>query len=158
MIELRKITWDNWEECLRLDVNDEQKNFVAQNEYSLAQSFLHITNDDTPPFSYAIYNEDVMVGYTLYFFSAADEDDADDKDCYYICRFMIDKRYQGKGYGRQAMLKILEHIKTFPHGKTDIVVLSYEPENTVAKKLYESLGFVETGKIDDGELVSILTL
>jgi len=158
MIELRKITWDNWEECLDLEVADEQKNFVAPNKYSLAQSYIHLTNDDKPPFSYAIYHDGVMVGYTLYFYSAADEDDSEDEDCYYICRFMIDKRYQGKGHGRQGMLKVLEHIKTFPHGKTDIVILSYEPENTVAKKLYESLGFVETGEIDDGELIAKLIL
>ena len=158
MIELQKISWDNWEECLSLSVADEQKNFVAPNDYSLAQSYIHLTNDDTPPFSYAIYNDDVMVGYTLYFFSAADKDDPEDEGCYYICRFMIDRRYQGKGFGKQGMLKVLEHIKSFPHGKADIVVLSYEQENTVAKKLYESLGFVETGEIDDGELVSKLIL
>jgi len=158
MIELRKINWDNWEECLDLTVTDEQKNFVAPNDYSLAQSYIHLTNDGTPPFSYAIYNDDVMVGYTLYFFSTADKYDPEDEDCYYICRFMIDKRYQGKGFGKQGMLKVLEHIKSFPHGKADIVVLSYEPENTVAKKLYESLGFVETGEIDEGELVAKLVL
>jgi diamine N-acetyltransferase len=71
---------------------------------------------------------------------------------------MIDKRYQGKGYGRQGMLKVLEHIRTFPYGKTNIAVLSYEPENIVAKKLYESLGFVETGEIEEGEHVAKLVL
>ena len=158
MIELRKINFENWEECLSLEVSDEQKNFVASNIYSIAQSYVHLTNDNTPPFSYAIYYNDVMVGYALYFYSVADKDDPDDEDCYYICRFMIDKRYQGNGYGKQGMLKILEHIKTFPHGKTEIAVLSYEPENTVAKSLYESLGFVETGEIDNGELVAKLIL
>ena len=158
MIELRKITWDNWEECLGLKVTEEQDNFVASNIYSLAQSFIHQTNDETPPFSMAIYNDDVMVGYTLYYYAAADEDDPEDETCYYICRFMIDKRYQGKGYGKQAMQKILEHIKTFPHGKAGIVLLSYEPTNTVAKKLYESLGFAETGEIEGDELVSKLVL
>jgi len=111
MIELQQITWDNWEECVGLEVADEQKKFVAPNNYSLAQSYIHLTNDDTPPFSYAIYSDDVMVGYTLYFYSAADKSDPKDEDCYYICRFMIDKRYQRKGYGRQGMLKVLEHIK-----------------------------------------------
>ena len=158
MIELKKLTWDNWEECINLEVTKEQNNFVASNRYSLAQSYIHLTNDKTPPFSYAIYKDNVMVGYTLYFYCEADEDDPEDEACYSICRLMIDKRYQGNGYGRQAMLKILEHIKTFPHGKADIVVLSYEPENTVAKKLYESLGFVETGEIDEGELVAKLVL
>lgn len=36
--------------------------------------------------------------------------------------------------------------------------LSYEKENKVAKKLYESFGFRENGEICDGELVSVLKL
>ncbi len=158
MIELRKIDWDNWEECMGLEVADEQKSFVAPNTFSLAQSYLHLTNDKTPPFSYAIYNDGVMVGYTLYYYLPVGVNSPYDEDCYCICRFMIDKRYQGKGYGKQAMLKILEHIKSFPYGKTNFVTLSYEPENTAAKKLYESCGFTETGEVEEGELVAKLRL
>ncbi|MPN03511.1 hypothetical protein SDC9_150741 [bioreactor metagenome] len=39
-----------------------------------------------------------------------------------------------------------------------MVLLSYEPDNLVAKALYKSIGFVETGDIEDGELVAKLTL
>ncbi len=46
MIELRKITWDNWEECLNLEVADEQKNFVAPNDYSIAQAYVHLTRSN----------------------------------------------------------------------------------------------------------------
>jgi diamine N-acetyltransferase len=35
--------------------------------------------------------------------------------------------------------------------------LSYSPQNTVARALYQSLGFVETGEIEDGELVARLS-
>ena len=34
------------------------------------------------------------------------------------------------------------------------VALSYEPENTVARRLYASLGFVETGEQEEDELVA----
>lgn len=56
------------------------------------------------------------------------------------------------------MIKALELIRTFPYGKASIVSLSYEPDNVIAKTLYASLGFVETGKIEDGELVARLIL
>lgn len=38
------------------------------------------------------------------------------------------------------------------------MTLSYEPENTLAEKLYSSFGFVPTGVIDEGEVEMILKL
>jgi diamine N-acetyltransferase len=71
---------------------------------------------------------------------------------------MIDKNHQGKGYGKKAMLTALELIRTFPYGKASLVSLSYEPENLAAKSLYSSLGFVETGDTQEGELIANLAL
>ena len=51
--------------------------------------------------------------------------------------------YQGKGYGKEAMLQALEFIRSFPAGEAECCWLSYEPENEVAKKLYASVGFEE---------------
>ena len=62
---------------------------------------------------------------------------------------MIDKNYQNKGYGRQAVELALEFIRTYPCGKADFCWLSYEPENTVAKSLYTSFGFAETGRSEE---------
>ena len=38
---------------------------------------------------------------------------------YYIWRFMIDKKYQGQGFGKEALRLTLEYIKTFPAGKAE---------------------------------------
>ena len=62
---------------------------------------------------------------------------------YLIWRFMIDKKYQKKGYGREAMRLALDFIRTFPCGEADYCWLSYEPGNEVARKLYASFGFEE---------------
>lgn len=71
---------------------------------------------------------------------------------------MIDKDHQGKGYGKKAFTKVLDLIKTLPQGNATSVFLSYEPENEVARKLYASFGFVETGDIDEGEVIARLAL
>jgi diamine N-acetyltransferase len=157
MIELREITEDNFSECIKLEVHEEQKKFVASNVGSLAEAYLALRDGGTP-MPYAIYNNDKMVGFVMFIYGAKDEDDKDDEDAYYIWRFMIDKRYQGKGYGKAAMVKVLDLIKTFPHGKANLISLSYEPENTAAKALYGSLGFKETGEKNDDELVSELII
>lgn len=156
MIELRKVTFNNFEECIKLEPNEEQKSFVASNISSLAEAYVALTNNECIPMPYAIYDNDVLVGFIMLSYNKADEDY--DETSYWVWRLMIDKGYQGKGYGREAMVKALELIRTFPHGKASVVFLSYEPENVVAKTLYASLGFVETGKIEYGELVAKLAL
>lgn len=56
---------------------------------------------------------------------------------------MIDKRYQGNGYGREALKLAVDFIRTAPSGKSEYCWLSYEPENETARKLYLSFGFEE---------------
>ena len=165
MIELRKITWDNWEECIDLEITDEQDNFMASNKYSLAQAYVAMLNDKRPPMTFAIYHNEIMVGFTMFYYQDHEENDGSDyeeKPCYTLLRFMIDKKYQGQGLGKQAMAKILEYIKTFPHGRAACAHLSYDPKNEAARKLYKSFGFVETGELtddgEDAEVVAKLTL
>lgn len=146
MISLRKITFDNFIECIKLEPKEEQKEYVASNLFSLAEAYIALSNGYSIPMPYAIYDDE------------ADEDDEDDETVYKIWRLMIDKKYQGRGYGRKAMEKALEIIRTFPYGKAELVVLSYKPENKTAKKLYESLGFKETGEMNDDEVWAVLHL
>ena len=80
------------------------------------------------------------------------------KKNYSIWRLMIDKRYQGRGYGREAIGLALDFIRTWPCGEAEYCSLSYEPENQVAAKLYRSLGFVENGEMDGDEIVAVLKL
>ena len=81
-------------------------------------------------------------------------------DNYLIWRFMIDMNCQNKGYGKKAMKLALDYIRTWPCGKAEYCWLSYEPDNTAAKKLYESFGFVEADRIPDGwdEIPAVLKL
>lgn len=155
MIQLRKITEDNFDECVGLEPREDQKNYVASNMCSLAQAYVAVTNNEKP-MPYAIYDNEIMVGFIMLLFSENEENN--DENTYWVCRLMIDKKYQGKGFGKEAMKKAIELSRTFPCGNAKFITLSYEPENKVAKKLYESLEFVETGDIEDGELVAKLNL
>ena len=73
-------------------------------------------------------------------------------------RLMIDDHYQGKGYGKEAVRLALDFIRTRPCGSADYCWLSYEPENDVARKLYQSFGFTETGEYDGEEMIAVLEL
>lgn len=156
MIYFKEITSDNFDLCIKLEPREDQKSFVASNVCSLAESYVALANQECIPIPYAIYADDNMVGFILITYNEPDEHY--DEPVYWICRLMIDQHYQGMGYGREAMSKALELIRTFPKGKASLVSLSYEPENKAAKSLYASLGFAETGKILSNELVAVLTL
>ena len=77
---------------------------------------------------------------------------------YNLWRLMIDKAYQGRGFGKEAMRLALEFVMTFPCGKAKYCIVSYEPGNIIARDLYHSFGFIENGEIDEGEVVAVKKL
>jgi len=68
----------------------------------------------------------------------------------------VDEKFQGQGYGRFGMKKMLEIFRA--DERIQQVGISYEPENDVARQLYASLGFVETGRIIEDEVEAVLNL
>jgi len=151
MINLQKITHQNLCECIYdIETTEEQKEFVDSNMESLAEAYTSITNGGfaTP---YAVYDGDVMVGFVMYTYADKPGGDLPSPytlPCYYIWRILIDKNQQRKGYGKQAIAKIIEEIKTMPHGKADRIYTSWAPNNLPSKSLFESFGFVETGEVE----------
>jgi diamine N-acetyltransferase len=53
--------------------------------------------------------------------------------------FMIDQNHQGRGYGRSAMIELINLLKYEYDCKE--IRLSHRRKNDIASKLYESLGF-----------------
>ncbi|MCL2372582.1 MAG: GNAT family N-acetyltransferase [Defluviitaleaceae bacterium] len=143
MVKLKAITEENYEDCLALKVSDNQSNFVASNAYSLAQAWVFYNT----AYPFAIYAGDVMVGFVMMSYFKP-------KGVYDIWRFMIDKRFQGKGYGKAALALAIKYLKE-EHNAGEIS-LSFEPNNSIAEKLYASAGFQRTGEVDDGEIVMCL--
>ena len=141
-VTLREINRDNWEECIQLKPYETQLNFVASNVYSLLESKF-----EPSLFPLAIYNDEMMVGFVMY---GLDEDD----NSWWLVRLMVDRKHQKNGYGKVAILKIIEILRN----KCDRMFTSYVPDNLVAEKLYLSLGFEKTGKIVEGEIVVCLPL
>jgi diamine N-acetyltransferase len=135
-IEFRPITKENWRECIRLKVKDEQKGFVAPNDYSLLQAYYEPENRSHP---FGIYDGEKMIGFIM----TSEPDDIVVKEGVYIHRFMIAGDYQGKGYGKTALSAFIEKAKK--EGRHKSIFLSYEPENKVGAQLYASLGFKELG-------------
>lgn len=152
MPEIHPVTKDNWHALIDLKVRDDQKNFVASNLYSIAQSqFGDEYEGHWDLFAYGIYDGDEPVGFLMYGLNFQHL-----QQQAFIQRLMVDARFQGKGYGRFGMQKMLEIFRADERIKE--VGISYEPENDVARKLYATLGFIETGRIIEEEVEAVLKL
>lgn len=147
-VRLEDVTAQNWRAVAGLKLADDQKQLVASNVYSLAQSKF-----DPDAFPRAIYAGHRVVGFLMY--DLPDVDDEIQEASIY--RFMIDMAHQGKGYGRRALKLAIEEIKEIP-GISKISI-SYVRNNAKAKQFYASFGFVERdGGKDDYELIAELVL
>lgn len=127
-----------------LVVSAGQRDFVASNADSLLEAD---TNPDCVPF--AIIADDAVVGFAMY---ALDPDDGN----YWIYRLMVDHRHQGRGIGTAALHRLIELMAALP--SCPRIVLGVDPDNTVARALYESAGFKPTGQVIGGEDVMCLAL
>lgn len=157
MLHLEKVTRKNVWELLRLHVSPEQENFVAPNDLSLIEAYIAISgNGNALPFG--IYDDDTPVGFLMIGYDVDDSYENPPAIAwhnYSIWRFMIDEKYQRRGYGRAALKLAIEYIETYPCGKAEYCYLSYEPKNTAAQKLYAEFDFRENGEMDEDEIVAV---
>lgn len=155
MAVIRPVTKDNWRGLIKLKVRDDQKHFVASNLHSIAEAqFGYDEPDDGhwDMYPFGIYDDDGMpVGFLMFGYNFLNS-----KMQAFVIRLMVDEKQQGKGYGRFGMNWMLERFMSDNRIKT--VGISYEPGNEVGRKLYASLGFVETGEIIEGEVLVVLKL
>ena len=67
---------------------------------------------------------------------------------YTLWKFLIDEKYQNKGYGKIALLLGIEHMKK-QHDMKEIYT-GIAIDNHVAEYLYQSVGFQATGLVENG--------
>ena len=159
MVRIDKVDRRNLWALLKLEVSEEQKDFVATNVESIAEAYLTVAAGGIA-LPFGIFDDDVPVGFLMIGYDdiPGEENPPVSKGNYCIWRFMIDKNYQGRGFGRQAFALALDYVRSFPCGMAEKCFLSYEPENTAAAQLYHSFGFEENGEFDGDEVIAVIDL
>lgn len=139
-VSLREITKETLRDITRLKVLPEQEHLVATNAESIAEAYF------SPEVAWfrAVYADETPVGFVMLEDNAAE-------GRYYLWRFMIDARHQGRGVGRRALELLFEHVRTRPGA--DVLYTSCVPGAGSPGPFYEKMGFTYTGEEDDGELV-----
>lgn len=138
MIKLIDINEENWIDFTRLSVSKEQQGFLDHPIGIIARGYVYRTSNAKV---IGIADDDRIVGIALV--KDLDEDPA----CYDLQQFMIDERYQNKGFGTAALKQILSLLKD--EGKYTCVEVCVNKSDTQALRVYERLGFTDTGYIDD---------
>lgn len=149
-LELRTIDAGNKAAIESLEVFADQKQYIASNRSSLETALSEEHREVARPF--AVYADDNLVGFTMFAFDLAS---ADPDDRYWLWRFMIDRNFQGKGYGSAALEMIIGYFRE--HGANHIL-LSTKDTNTAALSLYHRYHFAETGEMNGDEIILRLTI
>lgn len=138
-IELRQVTGDNFDAVIALRVADDQRDFLHPVVESLAWAYVA---PQCHPL--AIYAGDSPAGFVMYGHEPAEG------RCW-IVGFMVDACRQRRGVGRAALELLLARMEG--ELRCPSVALSVHPDNVAALRLYQSFGFQDTGKCQDGELI-----
>jgi diamine N-acetyltransferase len=140
---LREITKETVRLITALDVGPEQHGLVAPNSVSIAEAHF-----EPKAWFRAIYSGEEPAGFAMVWRDA-------DERVFYIWRFMVDARFQGKGVGRRALELLLAEARA---DGVEEVTLSVVPGTHSALAFYERCGFTPTGEMHGGEAEMKLTL
>lgn len=133
-MEFREIDKSNYWDCMALTIDESQEGFVADNKQSLIEAAY-----EEGLYTLGIYQDDIMVGFILY--------DYDETfPGWSLSRFMIGKQFQGRGYGKKAVIAFLDYFKK--KHNVDELFISVSLENTVARKMFSSVGFAELKEVE----------
>lgn len=163
MISLREICSENIDKVMALEVGANQRKYLnTTNLRSFADAYA-LRKDGIFAAPLAIYHEDVQIGFIMYVYDTLDHESFEhevffNKKSYFIWHFMIDKRFQGKRYGKRAFEMILMEINKQPFGDAEYISLFYHTNNVKAKDLYLSFGFDETNIVQDQSVLAIKSI
>ena len=151
-LEFREINKDNFYDVCMLDVNSEDKEFVASNEMSLAEAYLFKTMG-AYVLPIAVYRNRVPIGFAMITKGyIGDNIKGEYINNYCILRMMIEAKHQNKGLGKLALKQLIEIIKSISINES-FIWISTEEKNAKAIHVYEDNGFKKTNDYCGEEII-----
>jgi diamine N-acetyltransferase len=151
-VTLREITNGNRDAVLALTVAPEQERFVGSvhDALELALEYPH-----AKPWYRAVYAGDEPVGFVMVSWNVEPQP-PEIIGPWFLWKIIIDERYQGHGFGAEAVRKVAELVRAA--GATELLT-SYVLEDGGPAGFYQRLGFMPTGEVDNnGEPIVRLAL
>lgn len=120
-------------ECKEIEILPEQEKYISSIE-KINKALQQEKN-----YGFDIYIDEYKIGFILLrqFY----------EDSFFLWDYIIDKKFQNKGYGTSALINLLEFLeKEFC---ANVVTTTYIWGNEHAKYIYEKVGFIETDVVDE---------
>ncbi len=137
MIKLIEVNEENWMAVAALRVKKEQKGYLDSALGILARGYAYRASRARV---IALAEGETVVGVALV--KDLDEEPA----CYDLQQFMIGEAWQGRGCGTEALKLILAELEK--ERKYPCVEVCVKKGNAAALRLFEKLGFRDSGYID----------
>jgi diamine N-acetyltransferase len=151
-VTLDEISDGNRAAVLALRVAPGQEQFVSSVRESLAEAAEY---PHARPWYRAVVADGTPVGFVMVSWNAEPQP-PEIIGPWFLWKLLIDERYQGRGYGSEAVRQVTELARA--EGAADMLT-SYVPQPGGPAGFYERLGFVPTGDVDgDGEVIMRLAL
>ncbi len=146
---LREITADTVRAIC--DLSAQPTGYVAPNAISIAQAHFH-----PEAWIRAVYSGEVPIGFVMLSDSSLLPQPPAELEVS-LWRFMIDVKHKRQGHGRQALRRVIDAVRQRHPGLRRFQASCVQGPET-PRPFYESMGFVFTGEVDDGEEVLALAL
>jgi diamine N-acetyltransferase len=155
-VSLHEITPENRAAVEALDVDVAQSEYVAGVAQSLREAAEHL---DAAPWYRAVYAGGVPVGFVM-ISDGITVDDPAYLGPYYLWRLLVDRRYQGRGYGAAALALVVDHLRANrPNARVLLTSVAHEGRGAASPLgFYLRQGLRPTGQVHEGELVLELAL
>lgn len=121
-------------DSLKIILEDEQYKQISSKE-----DIFDSLKDNDNVMGFDIYFDDTLIGFAML--------NKFEEESYFLWNFAIDKEYQNKGFGKNALKALISFLKEKYHAK--ILTTTYLLGNLHAKHVYEEVGFKETNVIDE---------
>ena len=125
------------------------RRMVADNVHSIARAHF-----SPSAWMRAIYADDTPIGFIMTH-TGSDYEDGIDCPGVFLWRFMIAAPYQGKGYGKRALEKLIQHLKAMG---IPLLYTSCGQGEGSPEDFYRKLGFTPTGDHYGDEIELVLTV
>jgi diamine N-acetyltransferase len=136
----KNIDYNNESIVRKIKLKHGQENFIETVDECLKEASIYKQWNPV-----AIYYNEEVIGFAMYGSFGPNKDT-------WIDRIMIDKKYQGKGFGKTAMKSLIDIVSK--EYEVNTIYLSIVEGNKLAYNLYKSIGFEYMNEKDaNGELI-----
>lgn len=142
-VELQHYKTEFFESLSQFNLPAEQEKFTA-----MPLEMLEVTDERFP---IVILNNAKPVGFFVLHSSSRVLEYTDNPNAMLLTAFSIDHKQQGKGFAKKGLLQIDHFVKEF-FQECNEVVLAVNHKNIAAQKVYEKVGYEDTGRRKIGKL------